>query len=49
MTTMGKVHTMLHRTGVIRVYTNVRISTRTDKRETMEEKVASVNSKLSND
>lgn len=44
---MGKVHTMLHSTGVVRVYTNVRISTRTDKRETMEEKVASVNSKLS--
>lgn len=49
MTTIGKVHTMVHRTGVVRVYTNVRVGTRTDKRESMEEKVASVNAKLSED
>ena len=47
MATIGKVHTMVHRTGIVRVYTNARIGTRTDKRESMEEKVASVNAKLS--
>ena len=49
MATIGKVHTMVHRTGVIRVYTNVRIGTRIDKQESMEAKVASVNAKLSKD
>ena len=46
MSTIGKVHSMVHTTGVVRVYTNLRISTRVDKRESMEDKIKSVQDKL---
>ncbi|MFN3694308.1 MAG: MTH1187 family thiamine-binding protein [Ignavibacterium sp.] len=41
-----KCHDHLHKIGVPRISTNVRIGTRTDREQTMEEKIKSVEEKL---
>lgn len=41
-----KCHEHLHRTGVPRISTNIRIGTRTDRDQTMEEKIKSVQEKI---
>lgn len=41
-----KCHEHLHKIGVPRISTNVRIGTRTDREQTMEEKIKSVEEKL---
>lgn len=41
-----KCHNHLHKIGVPRISTNVRIGTRTDREQTMEEKIKSVEEKL---
>ncbi|MEP0862008.1 MAG: MTH1187 family thiamine-binding protein [Ignavibacterium sp.] len=42
-----KCHEQLHQMGVPRISTNVRIGTRTDREQTMEEKIKSVEEKIS--
>jgi len=39
---IGQAHGMLHEQGVVRVHTDLRIGSRTDKKETAESKVESV-------
>lgn len=41
-----KCHEQLHQMGVPRISTNVRIGTRTDREQTMEEKIKSVKDKI---
>ncbi|ETN39296.1 uncharacterized protein HMPREF1541_05519 [Cyphellophora europaea CBS 101466] len=42
MRVMGQCHSMLHARGVVRVQTDIRVGSRTDKSQTMEDKVAAV-------
>ncbi|PGH02505.1 hypothetical protein AJ79_07618 [Helicocarpus griseus UAMH5409] len=39
---IGQAHAMLHKQGIVRIQTDVRVGTRTDKVQSMEEKIASV-------
>jgi len=41
-----RCHEVLHEMGVPRISTNIRIGTRTDKRQTMDDKIRSVEEKL---
>jgi uncharacterized protein YqgV (UPF0045/DUF77 family) len=43
---IGQAHTLVHRNGVVRIQTDVRIGTRTDKEEHFAEKVSKVESIL---
>jgi uncharacterized protein (TIGR00106 family) len=47
MATLRRCHEVLHEMGAPRVATNVRLGTRTDKAQTRDDKIASVQSKLS--
>ncbi|KAF8538163.1 putative cell wall biogenesis protein Ecm15 [Trichophaea hybrida] len=47
MKVIGQAHGMLHDQGVVRVHTDIRVGSRTDKHETAESKVASVERILS--
>ena len=47
--TIKKCHEHLHKIGVSRISTNVRIGTRTDREQTMEDKIKSVQLKISED
>ena len=40
------IHTELHEAGLVRIYCNMRWGTRTDKQQTMEDKVEKVNQLL---
>jgi len=42
MKVMGQAHTMLHNQGVTRIQTDIRIGSRTDKTQSMEDKVSAV-------
>ncbi|KAI6782188.1 putative UPF0045 protein ECM15 [Emericellopsis cladophorae] len=42
MTVIGKAHTVVHQTGAVRVQTSMRVGTRTDKKQTAEDKVKRV-------
>ncbi|EGD90327.2 hypothetical protein H112_01784 [Trichophyton rubrum D6] len=42
LTLIGQAHTVLHDKGLMRVHSDIRVGSRTDKKETMEGKVASV-------
>ncbi|KAI5820841.1 hypothetical protein BZA77DRAFT_49092 [Pyronema omphalodes] len=44
---IGQAHGMLHDQGVVRVHTDIRVGSRTDKHETAKSKVASVEKILS--
>ncbi|MFC2139407.1 MTH1187 family thiamine-binding protein [Bacteroidota bacterium] len=41
-----KCHEVVHRMGAPRITTNIRLGTRTDRDQTMDDKIISVNSKL---
>lgn len=49
MKVMGQCHSMLHARGVVRVQTDIRVGSRTDKSQTMEDKVAAVERLLASD
>jgi uncharacterized protein YqgV (UPF0045/DUF77 family) len=42
MKVIGQAHSMLHARGIVRVQTDIRVGSRTDKSQTMEDKVAAV-------
>lgn len=42
MAVIGKAHSVVHKTGALRVQTSMRVGTRTDKKQTAEEKVKRV-------
>jgi uncharacterized protein (TIGR00106 family) len=42
-----RCHEEVHRMGAPRIYTNLRVGTRTDREQTMTDKIESVNTKLS--
>ena len=42
MAVIGKAHTVVHKTGAVRVQTSMRVGTRTDKSQTAEDKVKRV-------
>ena len=44
--TVKKCHLKLHESGVLRIFTNMKIGTRIDKEQSMDDKVKSVLSKL---
>lgn len=46
---LKKCHEHLHQIGVPRISTNIRIGTRTDREQTMDEKIKSVQLKISED
>jgi len=46
---IGQAHSVLHSQGVSRVHTDIRMGTRTDKRQTMQDRVASVEENLERD
>jgi len=46
MSAIERCHEALHEMGVPRISTTIKVGTRTDRNQTMEEKVASVQSKL---
>ncbi|KIW49819.1 hypothetical protein PV05_11465 [Exophiala xenobiotica] len=46
---IGQAHTILHEKGIVRIQTDIRIGSRTDKAQTMEDKVAAVEKLLSTD
>ncbi|KAK5004799.1 YkoF-like protein [Cryomyces antarcticus] len=49
MRVIGQAHTMLHRNGVVRIQSDIKVGTRTDKKQTPEDKVSAVNALLSKD
>lgn len=42
MRVIGQCHEMLHKEGIVRIQSDVRVGTRTDKRQGMREKVSVV-------
>jgi uncharacterized protein (TIGR00106 family) len=46
MAALRRCHEVLHEMGAPRVATNMRLGTRTDKKQTMDDKIVSVESKL---
>lgn len=42
MTAIGKAHAVVHERGVVRVQSSMRVGTRTDKKQTAEDKVKRV-------
>ncbi|EGX97221.1 cell wall biogenesis protein Ecm15, putative [Cordyceps militaris CM01] len=49
MAVIGKAHTVVHRRGVLRVQSSMRVGSRTDKKQTAEDKVKRVNDILATD
>ncbi|APA15058.1 hypothetical protein sscle_14g098280 [Sclerotinia sclerotiorum 1980 UF-70] len=49
MRVIGQAHTLVHQNGVVRVQTDIRAGTRTDKEQTFEEKVSKVETLLAGD
>jgi uncharacterized protein (TIGR00106 family) len=49
MTVIGQAHSLLHSQGIVRIQTDIRIGSRTDKSQTMEDKVSAVEKLLSSD
>ncbi|CAD6444906.1 39f59672-1e8d-42d3-8cb3-b1dffb363836 [Sclerotinia trifoliorum] len=49
MRVIGQAHTLVHQNGVVRVQTDIRAGTRTDKKQTFEEKVSKVETLLAGD
>ncbi len=46
MAAIKRCHQVLHEMGVVRISTNIRIGTRTDRDQTMDDKIRSVEQKL---
>jgi uncharacterized protein (TIGR00106 family) len=49
MKVIGQCHAMLHQNGVVRIQSDIRIGTRTDKNQSFEDKVAAVERLLEGD
>ncbi|CEJ89366.1 Putative UPF0045 protein ECM15 [[Torrubiella] hemipterigena] len=49
MTVVGKAHTVVHERGVVRVQSSMRVGSRTDKKQTAEDKVKRVTDILAAD
>ncbi|KAK7511865.1 YkoF-like protein [Phyllosticta citriasiana] len=49
MRLIGQCHSMLHQNGVVRIQSDVRIGTRTDKKQSFDDKVAKVQALLEQD
>ncbi|KAL4895090.1 hypothetical protein BDV59DRAFT_200342 [Aspergillus ambiguus] len=46
---IGQAHTMLHRQGIVRIQTDIRITTRTDREQAMNEPVEKVSNLMESD
>jgi uncharacterized protein YqgV (UPF0045/DUF77 family) len=46
MTVIGQAHALLHKNGVVRIQSDIRVGTRTDKTQHFADKVTSVNAVL---
>ncbi|CAI8497121.1 unnamed protein product [Pichia kudriavzevii] len=46
MTLVGQIHEHLHKSGFVRVHSDMRVGTRTDKAQTMQDKINVVEKKL---
>lgn len=49
MQIIGQCHSMLHARGVVRIQSDIRVGSRTDKKQSMEDKVAAVEKLLAAD
>ena len=49
MRLIGQAHTLLHEKGVVRIQSDIRVGSRTDKAQTMEDKVSAVEKLLAAD
>jgi len=49
MKVIGQCHTMLHANGVVRIQSDIRVGSRTDKKQGMADKVAAVEKLLAED
>lgn len=49
MKVIGQCHSMLHERGVLRIQSDIRVGTRTDKKQKFEDKVKKVESLLAKD
>jgi uncharacterized protein (TIGR00106 family) len=49
MKVIGQAHAMLHSKGIVRIHTDIRVGTRTDKKETAASKVSVVQEMLAQD
>lgn len=49
MKVIGQAHSLLHANGVVRIQSDIRVGSRTDKKQTPEEKVAKVQQLLAQD
>ncbi|KIW78671.1 hypothetical protein Z517_08509 [Fonsecaea pedrosoi CBS 271.37] len=49
MRLIGQAHTLLHQKGIVRIQSDIRVGSRTDKEQTMEDKVAAVEKLLAAD
>ncbi|OAL33720.1 hypothetical protein AYO20_07058 [Fonsecaea nubica] len=49
MRLIGQAHTLLHQKGIVRIQSDIRVGSRTDKAQTMEDKVAAVEKLLAAD
>lgn len=46
MRIIGQAHSLLHGSGVVRIQTDIRVGSRTDKKQSFEDKIAAVNALL---
>jgi uncharacterized protein YqgV (UPF0045/DUF77 family) len=49
MRVIGQCHSMLHANGIVRIQSDIRVGSRTDKRQTAEDKVKAVERLLEGD
>lgn len=49
MRVIGQCHSMLHGNGIVRIQSDIRVGSRTDKKQTAEDKVNAVNKLLAED
>lgn len=49
MRVIGQCHVMLHANGVVRIQTDIRVGSRTDKKQSAEDKVKAVEDRLAKD
>ncbi|KAI4108244.1 MAG: hypothetical protein L6R37_001117 [Teloschistes peruensis] len=49
MRLIGQAHTMLHKKGIMRIQTDIRVGSRIDKQQTFRDKVTAVNQLLNTD
>jgi uncharacterized protein (TIGR00106 family) len=49
MRVIGQAHSLLHENGVVRIQSDIRVGSRTDKKQTADDKVAAVKAILEKD